>query len=217
MRDMIAQVASQVVNSAWTARAKKLREDITADFTKGFEGITKQLTELTTPGADGKGKVGKGAKDDGDDPKYKGLERQLAEQKADHDKLLAQLASEQQERKQIGLKQTLAEELAKNGIIDPTRVRIASAHLMAQGLVVLGEDGSPLYAESADSHLDLATGIKTWAKGEEAKIFLPPSGARGSGDRPGQGGPKTQPNGNDPTATDLGLAIVKEFGGIAIG
>jgi hypothetical protein len=215
--EAVARIAAQVVNGAWTARGKKLREEITADFNKGLEGITKQLADMNAGNGEGKGRKGRTEGGDELDPKMKGLERQLAEQKAEHDRLMSELAAEKQQRKDGALRQTLAEELAKSGITDPTRQRIATAHLLSQGLVVHGEDGSPLYAESADSHLDLATGIKAWSKSEEAKIFLPPTGARGSGDRPVQGGPKSQANGSEPTATDLGLALVREFGGIPVG
>lgn len=215
MTEMIARVASQVVNAAWTARSKKLREEITADFKTGFDGLSKQMADMATA-PEGKGKKG-AAKEEPDDPKMNGMQRQLADLQKAIDDRDRKLAESETKSKQQTLRSTLNEELAKAGITDPTRQRIASTHLISQGFVFADDEGNPIFAENQDSHLDLATGVRAWSKGEEAKIFLPTSGARGSGDRPGQGGtnPKA-PSPQDTTSTDLGLALIAAHNAIGV-
>ena len=80
------------------------------------------------------------------------------------------------------------------------------------------ETGEPVYHENEHSVVDLATGIRAWMKTEEAKIFLPPTGARGSGDRPGQGGPKTQTGASqEATDADIGLGLIALANGMPVG
>lgn len=219
--NLIAQIAGQTMNGVWTARAKKLREELSTDYKSGFEGIAKQLAEMSAaqqagakPGKrDKDGKYANGAEEESD-PKLNGMARQLAEMKAQLDARDKELAGEKAKQKLAALRQSARDELAKVGV-DGLRAKHVLASLEADGKLAHDEDGNPVYNESANSVVDLATGIRAWAKTEDAKIFLPPSGARGSGDRPGQqSAPKGAPK--EVTDADIGMLLVREFGGLPV-
>lgn len=217
--EKVAQIAAQVVNSAFSTRGKKLREDISADVTKSLEGVSKKFEEMFAAAASsGKGKgKGKDGDEPSDDPKLNSLQRELKELRAENEAAKKERDAEKSARAAMALRQRLAEELGVHGITEPARVKGATALLLSANQVRYDDDGQIVFAESENSLLDLPTGIKAWAKTDDAKIYMPPSGARGSGDRGGAGGkPPPSPQG-EPSATDIGLALVKEFGGISVG
>ena len=94
--EKIAQIAAQVVNQAFTARSKTLKNELTSEFTKGFESMAKRLDELATSKADSRKKKGPDGEDASEaqaTPEYRGLQRQMAEMKAqleDRDKQVAE-------------------------------------------------------------------------------------------------------------------------------
>lgn len=220
--EQISQVAGQVANSAFAARAKKLEEKLGVEFKTGLEGITRQLTDLAANASAGKtGKKGKdgGAAEEPDaaDPKFNGMQRQLSELKSQLDARDKELAGEKAKQKLAALRQSAREELGKLGIVEPPRVKAALATLEADGRLGVDDEGQNTYIENANSVVDLATGIRAWGKTDDAKIFIPASGARGSGDRPGQGGagkPGAAPK--ETTDADVGLALVATFGGSGV-
>ena len=218
--EAITRMIATNVNAAFTARSKKLKEELTTEFKTGFDGITKQLEALAANSASkdgGKGKKGKdGAPEDPDtsDPQLNGLKRQMADMKTQLEARDKELAGEKAKQKLAALRQSAREELGKLGIVEPSRVKAALATLEADGRLGVDDDGQHTYIENKDSAVDLPTGIRAWGKTEDAKIFIPASGARGSGDRPGQSGagkPGSAPK--EATDADLGLALVAAFGG----
>jgi hypothetical protein len=220
--EKVASIAAQVVNQAFTNRSKKLREEITADFTRGFEGVNKTLAELTAALPQPKGvkkKEGEAELDHADSPVLKGLQRQLEELRNEATQLKAERDAERTQSKNMTLRQKLGDELARAGINDPQRVRYAMALLVSEEQRVRwSEDGeSIVFRDATGEDIDLATGIKTWAKSEDGKHFLPPTGARGSGDRQGQGRTQQQQGTKEPSATDLGLAIAEAFAAVPVG
>ena len=216
--EAVAKIASDTMNSVFEGRSKKLKRELLEEFGKGLEPISKQIADLAAAASQPVGKKKKEGEpsEDGNSPEMRGLQRQLQEQKATTDAVLQKLAAAEAKEKSTTLRARLSEELGKHGITETPRVKAATAVLLSENRVRYDEDGQIVFAESEDSVLDLATGIKAWVKLDDNKIFLPPTGARGSGDRPGQG-PKsgTQP-GAEPSATEIGLAFAREFGGIPV-
>jgi hypothetical protein len=101
------------------------------------------------------------------------------------------------------LRQRVTEALSGVGI-EGVRARHALGLLVdAERRVRWSDDGdSILFRTDAHDELDLAGGVREWLKSEDAKLYLPPRGAAGSGDRPGaQPPPARQPAGPVDRAT----------------
>jgi DNA helicase IV len=219
--DQVSQVAAQVVNSGFTARTKKLREEIIAEFTKGLEPLSKRLEELAANPASKPSKTPSTKREEDDpvaEPKIAGLQRQMADLQKQLDERDRKIAESEAKQRAMSLRQSLMRTLGDNGFSDQVRAEDAVDLLLARGQVKHDDDGNAVFIENENSVLDLANGIKAWAKTDRAKNFLPPTGARGSGDRPGQGAnPRSTQTPTEASATDLGLALVREFGGVPIG
>ena len=222
--EKIAQIAAQVVNQAFTARSKTLKNELTSEFTKGFESMAKRLDELATSKADSRKKKGPDGEETGEaqsTPEYRGLQRQMAEMKAqleDRDKQVAEAGAR---AKHTELRSRVAEELGKVGVTNPMLVKAATSILVTEDKrVQFDEDGQLVFHESPDSVLDIATGIRAWAKSEDAKNFIQPTGAMGSGSRPAQraqqGRPANAPKSQTEEDFDLGSALAREFGGASV-
>jgi hypothetical protein len=101
------------------------------------------------------------------------------------------------------LRQRVTEALSGVGI-EGVRARHALGLLVdAERRARWADDGeSILFRTDAHDELDLASGVREWLKTEDAKLYLPPRGAAGSGDRPGaQPPPARQPAGPVDRAT----------------
>jgi hypothetical protein len=94
------------------------------------------------------------------------------------------------------LRQRVTDALSGVGI-EGVRARHALGLLVdAERRVRWAEDGaSVLFRTDAHDDLDLAAGVREWLKTDDAKLYLPPRGAAGSGDRPGAQPPAARPSG----------------------
>ena len=222
--EVVAQIAAQVVNQAFTARSKTLKTELTSEFTKGFESMGKRLDELANSKADSRKKKGPDGAEESPEvqsPEYRGLQRQMAEMKAQLEERDKQVAEAGARAKHAELRSRVAEELGKVGVTNPMMVKAATSILVTDDKrVQFDEEGQLVYVESADSVLDIATGIRAWAKSDDAKNFIAPSGAMGSGGRPAQraqqGRPANAPKSEAEENYDLGAALAREFGGASV-
>lgn len=137
-------------------------------------------------------------------PLVKGLQKTLADQKAITDRMQAERDAEKAKVRDTGMRQRLADELTKIGI-DPRYVRAAAGNLLDVEKRVRFDDDNDdvLVFKDATGDVDLATGLKGWIKSEDAKIYLPPRGTQGAGDR--SGGRSTQ---TGQTVPSLGAALL---------
>lgn len=220
----VERIAASIFNNGFTARMKTFQKQINDQLSETLNtSLKKQIedafAQLPSKGKSAKGKEGADPAE-GDDPQspaVRSMKRQLEEMATELSKQKATSEAATKREKDMALRQKSIEALGTVGISDPSRTKAALATLFQDGRISYDEDGeSIIFKDSDGSPLDLPTGVKAWAKSEEAKIFLPPTGARGSGDRPGQGAPK-QAGDQSLSATDIGLAIAREFGGIPIG
>jgi len=207
--EKVAQMVAQIVNQAFSARSKTLKKELSDDMGKNFEGLQKRLDEMSLTKADSRRRK---PGEEGDDPEkstpeFRGMQRQLQDMKS---------SLEERDRK---LAEAVSEELGRNGVTDPRSVKGAMAILVSdEQRIRYDDDGSLVFVENQDSVLDLSTGIKAWMKSEDAKLYLPPSGAMGSGGRPvaRQVAPaNAQPSDAD-DSMNIGLALVQQFGGTGV-
>ena len=77
--------------------------------------------------------------------------------------------------------------------------------------VMLDESGNVSFRGSDGDPIDVETGIKGWVATEEAKIYLPPRGTTGSGDRTIHGGTGPGNAPKDPRS-ELTQLVGKAFG-----
>lgn len=102
----------------------------------------------------------------------------------------ARIATEKNRRE--SMRRTTAEALAKVGVKDPVRNGIAAGYLIDSKRQIAWdsedeESARLVYRDDRGEALELETGLKAWAKTDEAKHFLDASGMRGSGSSPGGG------------------------------
>lgn len=174
------------------------------------EQIAAELAKLKVEGAP-KGEPGQGQGDDAGkpvdvtaDPKFKALQEAL-------EQMQRQAAAEREQAAQDARRRLLRDTIAKHGF--QGRQEHAARYLEAER----APDGKPLLRTDdkgalcwAKEHLGavrlfpLEDGLKEWANTDDAKTFLPPKGAEGTGD--GVGGNGGQGKQTIPLA-QLGRAI----------
>ena len=221
--EKVQAMITETFNSGFTARMKTAQRAIADDVAKALGPISSKLEEMGTAIAGLQGGKNSKKPKDGEDPnegtpEYRGLQKQLADQKSAFDKLQNELAAEKSRAADATMRTQVIDDLVKHGV-DASRAKRAMQILVdGDKRVKRDEDGATVFVDSDGQPIDLTTGLKAWVKTEDAKIFLPPTGVRGSGGQPGSGpnagNTKGQPQ--ELTATDLGLAIARDFGGIPV-
>lgn len=137
-------------------------------------------------------------------PAFKGLKKQLDESANNTRKLQEERDAERARASAADLRDQVGKALAKHGV-PSDRLTHAVGHVInTAGLAKWNEDRSAVVF----GDLDLETGTKDWLKNDEAKIYLPPRGTQGSGDRGGGQRPARQA-GYQRGA--LGAALLEEY------
>lgn len=184
--DAVQQMITATVNSVISARDKmsdKKREQDKLELKKMFEDGFAALKAAPASEDPAPGK--KGGKDLEITTLTKRLDEltQLAETNA------KRAAEERAKNRANAMRESVTQELARHNI-EGARARAAIALLRDEGR--LGEEDpdsdEPSFTFRGDDGIAtrLADGVKAWAtKNEAANLFKPPSGARGSGSRPG--------------------------------
>ena len=202
------------IHGAAATHVKKLREglvkEIAASFTSEIASLKEELASLKAAPAKEAEKPSAHAVDS---PEFKGLQKQIAELKAENEKSRASQHAADARSRDIALRQKLGEELSKHGV-DAARARHAVGYLVdANKQVRWSDDGETAVFRDADNQeIDLSTGLKSWVKSDDGKLYLPPRGASGSGDR-GGGNPAGGVKPNTIQRGDLGRALLASFGG----
>lgn len=208
-------VTEEQLNRAITARfadfQKKSEKGMAEAFGKFEALLTEKLSAapVQTPKDEPKG----------ESPEVAGLKKQLADMqtsiKAANDKAEAERAK----ARDTSLRQKLQDSLVANGV-DAKNTRAAIALLVdGDKRVSWNDDSDELVFRDSDNQLvDLATGLKSWAKSDDAKIYLSPRGSVGSGSAPGSGSAQRAPSVNQPGSAlppgELGRYVMSLAAGI---
>jgi hypothetical protein len=189
------------VNRAITARNKDFEKKLEAKLGELTGGITKgleaKLQELLTPkGEGGEGEPPK-PKGEGDpekqksppkDPEVIALKSEVTKLKNAQAENERRVQAAEAKRRDVEMRQLVTERLAAHGI-DGVRAKHAIGYLVdASRSIVLDESGGVSFRGPDGEPVDLESGIKSWVSTDEAKIYLPPRGTAGSGDRLINGG-----------------------------
>lgn len=171
----------QKVEKTLSALGPKLRDELGALFPK---------PEPKAAAAEGKGAPGKGEPEP--HPELKKLQDQIAQLTTKAEAAERERDAERARSRDAALRQRLTEALSAAGI-EGVRARHAVGLLVdAEKRVRWSEAGDAI----AFDDVELALGLREWLKTDDAKLYLPPRGAAGSGDRPGgQPPPSRAPSG----------------------
>lgn len=146
-------------------------------------------------------------------PIVKGLKKRLDESEAKMKQNEEHALAERAKARSAALRIKLGEALAERGITGQ-RQAIALGHLIdAKKAVEWSEDDaeSVVFKDGKEA-FDLKTGLDSWVKSDEGKLFQPPRGVSGSGDNQPRGGPRTNGAGDGmPSKADLGTALLRTF------
>jgi len=153
-----------------------------------------------------------------DDPIVKGLRKQVEQlTKQSQDREAAEKAAAAQV-KASKLREKLTVALSKHGI-EGLRASNAVAVLIDAHKRVNweGDDSEALtFKDESGDIVDIATGLQSWVSSDEGKLYAPPRGAVGSGERgTGRNGSQVNGsvnNGKQPSTTELGQGLASVFG-----
>lgn len=183
-------VTEEQLNRAISARfgdfqkklEKSIGESLATTLTAKLDELKTSLAAPADGGTDSK-EAPKGA-DIENHPLVKGLQKQISDQKAATEQLKTERDAEKARAREQVLRTSLADSLTKGGV-DPARVRQAVGILVdvEKRVRFAGDDDDELVFKDVTGDVDLATGLKSWIKSDDAKIFLPPRGTQGAGDR----------------------------------
>jgi hypothetical protein len=220
----IKEIVGGIVNSAISARDKMAdkkraedRDAIKSEFGKLLDEklSTFRPTEVGGEGGEGGGK-GKGGK--GPDPQLVAMQRKLDDMDARERASTERAAKAEQRRRALERNSRLDAALAKGGVSDPFMRELAIAHFDRRGVAPWSsedEDGEVVWSVEDGLPVSLDDGFGKWLKTEEAKRFLPPTGTKGSGSRPGNGRPPEAKK--DPTYEDVGNYVLGLTQGTRLG
>lgn len=217
-----AGISLEDVNRAITARNKDFEKKLEAKLGELTGGIAKsleaKLAELLpkTPADDTDAAKAKGEGDDKSkappkDPEVIALKSELTKIKNQMLESERRAQAEVAKRREVEMRQLVTEKLAAHGI-DGARAKHALGYLVdVAKTVVLDESGNVSFRGSDGDPIDVETGIKSWVATDEAKIYLPPRGTTGSGDRTINGGTGPGNAPKDPRS-ELTQLVGKAFG-----
>ena len=148
---------SRLVNSAISSRMKS--------FEKKLEEFTSKLTPQQTE----------------EKPAEKISNLELVQLKKQLELIQKERDTEVSKRKDFELRNTVKEQLLKNGV-NPNMVKAAMAILVdSDKLVSYNEDNEICWSDKELGKIDLSSGLKNWSKTDEGKSFLAPKSLQGTG------------------------------------
>lgn len=153
---------NQIIHAAMTARNRAFESKLDEKFSR-LEGLLQPKQEEES--------APKGKKLT---PEMEAMQNQLN-----------QLRNERVKARDMQLRTAVKEQLLKAGV-NPAAVKaLVAMHVDADKTIgYAGEESDEILYRGSDSHFTLEQGLGTWLKSDEAKIYLAPKGAAGSGDRP---------------------------------
>jgi hypothetical protein len=190
-------VTEEQLNRAITSRFKdfekkldKSNEGLVTTLSSKLEELVTGKLESLQPKPDDKGE---GSKPAGESPEMKAMARQLAEVQKALEKSNQEKDVERARSRDRDLRSKLQEALSGAGITGVQLKHAVGVLVDAEKRVRIDDDDRVLFKGDDGDELPLADGVKSWVKTDEAKIYLPPRGSQGSGDRSqGKGTPNGQ-------------------------
>jgi hypothetical protein len=180
-------IKTQIVDELKSVMGETLK-GLTGELDTALEGKLDAKLAAFKPAADGG--AGGSAKPPAvqDSPEFKGMIRKQQELEQAVQRAEAARNTERAKSRDSAMRTRVAEALLKRGI-DPSRVPHALGHLVDVKKLAKyagdDDDAAIVIKDAGGDDVDFESGLDSWAKSEEFKIYLPPRGAAGSGDRGG--------------------------------
>lgn len=196
---------NELISKAIGSRFKAFEQKIA----KTFEAATDQILGKVTETLDARSKSHEppDGKSGDKDPIIAGMQKQIDTMKKQLEDSKAESAAIKERERATALRSRVSELLAKHEI-EGVRAQHAAGYLIDAAKLIRYEDDEPVFMDR-DGAVDLETGLAEWAKGEEAKLYLPPRGASGSGTPPVVGRRKQADNGAaPPSKAEIGQALM---------
>ncbi|HEU4728395.1 MAG TPA: hypothetical protein VFT22_10910 [Kofleriaceae bacterium] len=221
------QDENQALNKAITKRLKNFEEKFGERLDKRLKefstALTTSLKEAVTSQAGGAGATAGSGTSDGqqDDiekhPAFRGLLKRVSDAEAKQKAAEEQAAATHARERMTRLEAHASKKLAELGI-EGIRAHKAIGDLVHVSKLVKYEsdDSDEIVFVDKDGDIDLDTGIKSWSKTEDAKIYLPPRGASGSGDRPGGRSANAAGHGAKVDANAIGQMVLESFASLPV-
>ncbi len=192
-------VTEEQLDKALTPRLRALEQKVEKTLAQSFETFSSKLkSELASllPPPKPEGKPDAKKESAAPDPELKKLQDQIGSLTKQAEDARAERDTERAKVRDATLRQRVGELLAAAGI-EGVRARHAIGLLIdSERAVRWSDDGDSIVFRAGDrGDVDLEAGLRTWLKSDDAKLYLPPKGTQGSGDRPANGGPSTRPSG----------------------
>jgi len=183
---------NQIINSAITARNRALESKLDAQFSE-----LKNLMAPQAPEAEPTSKVGK-----------VDAKTQLLESK------LQRMEMERTRRRDVELRSAIKDHLMQAGVNPAAIKALVAMHVDADKTVSYASDDSDeIVVKANDSVYSLTDGMNNWLKSDDAKIYLAPKGATGSGDRSYSKTNNTNTTGKPPSRQQVGSMLMQAFAG----
>ncbi len=200
-------ITEEQLSRAITARFKAHEKTLESKFSELTTGLVSKFEEVTTKVAEGS-KAKEAAKAESakkaetqptfeESPAYTAMRKQLEELTKKQEQAVRERDAEKARSRDMGLRQKVSEALSAAGV-DAARARLALGYLVDAAKIVRYAEDEPeaVVFRASDGDQDLSAGVRAWLKSEEGKVFLPPRGTQGSGDRA---------VGNSPTTAGQGI------------
>jgi F0F1-type ATP synthase membrane subunit b/b' len=182
----ILNEANGAITKRLSAAEQKLLNEQKKAMDQGFEMFRSKLPAEKP--ADGSGQL-----NDQFSLQLKTFEAKLAEATAKQEEAERRAKTATEKNRREALRRSTSDALTKLGVKDPIRNRIATGHLIDSEKRIAWEseddddNGRLVFVNDNRDPVEFETGLKQWAKTEEAKHFMDASGMRGSGSAPGGG------------------------------
>ncbi len=199
----------EIVNGTVNGVVAALKKSSDAQRTKDQEALGKLLEEKLSalkpqdPPGDGDG----GKKNKGESVELATLRKQQADTTKQLEDIRKERDAERAKSRAAQKRSNVGEALSKHGI---EGMRFRGAYAMIQERIRNREDNSDelVFVDDSGAEVDLDVGLASWAKTDEAKMFLPPIGASGSGARRAPTASGKPPEKKDVTYEDVGNAVL---------
>ena len=187
------------------AREEKLLAKVAAENGKVVSKLDELVKAKDAPPAQGTEAPQKPQKIE-ETTEYKSLLRRMAEMEARYKAAEETAAAEKARARESQMRNKLAESLSAAGV-DARTVKHAVGYLVdVEKRVRATENGEIIFADGGEE-VDLATGLRAWLKTEDAKVYLAPRGAQGSGERPPAKQMPRQPLSTAPSREELAMHL----------
>lgn len=189
--DGIKSLVSNIVNSAISARDKMAdkkraedRDAVKNEFAKLLDEKLSAHRPATDDDKDGK----KGRRSKEEDVELTALRKSLEDLRQQNEATMQRAQRERAKNIDGAVRNAIFEALSEHGL-DTQRAKAAYAAFKLDERIESQVDDesdavSVLFRDDDGQQVPLKDGVKRWVKTDAAKIYLPPTGAKGSGSRP---------------------------------